>query len=135
VHAHDGDSCTMIADISLIIWSVGLQDALDAMVELFFVGPLMYVPKISDANIDFHCGVLENYFKRPTYQRCRVSQNEGVVTTQLANKRPPRIVTVPDLLYVGIVRVHFAYLNWQILKISNSILTSHVATVEKSMHT
>ena len=63
----------MIADISLILWSVGLRDALDAMVELFFVGPLTYVPKISDTNIDFHCGVLENYFKQPTYQRRRVS--------------------------------------------------------------
>ena len=43
--------------------------------------------------------------------------------------------TVPVLLQVGIFRVHFAYLNLQILKIPNSILTSHVATVEKSMHT
>ncbi len=46
-----------------------------------------------------------------------------------------RIVTVTVLLQVGIVRVHFAYLNLQILEIPNSILTSHVATVVKSMHT
>ena len=46
-----------------------------------------------------------------------------------------RIVTVTVLLQVGIVRVHFAYLNLQILKTPNSILTSHVATVEKNMHT
>ncbi len=46
-----------------------------------------------------------------------------------------RIVTVTVLRHVGIVRVHFVYLNRQILKIPNSILTSHVATVEKSMHT
>jgi hypothetical protein len=46
-----------------------------------------------------------------------------------------RIVTVTVLRQVGIVRVHFAYLNRQVLKIPNLILTSHVATVEKSMHT
>ncbi len=38
-----------------------------------------------------------------------------------------RIIMVPVLLPVGNDRVHFAYLNL--------ILTSHVATVEKSMHT
>jgi hypothetical protein len=53
----------MIANISLILWPVGLRDTSDAMVELFFVGPLMYVPKISDINIEFHCGVWENYFQ------------------------------------------------------------------------
>jgi hypothetical protein len=63
----------MIADISLRLWSVGLRDASYAMVELFFVGPLTYVPKISDINIEFHCMVNEIYFKRPTYRRCRVS--------------------------------------------------------------
>ena len=57
----------MIADISLILWPVGLRDASDTMVELFFVGPLAYVPKISDIDIEFHCRVEENYFKRPTY--------------------------------------------------------------------
>ncbi len=56
-------------------------------------------------------------------------------TTQLpAIKRAPRNTTVPVLLYVGIVRVHFAYLNRQILKIPNFVLKSYVDPVEKSMH-
>ena len=50
----------MIADISLILWSVGLRDASDAMVELFFVGPLTYVPKISDIKFEFHCTMEKN---------------------------------------------------------------------------
>ena len=37
--------------------------------------------------------------------------------------------------YVGIVRVHSAYSNQQILKIPNCVLTSYVDSMEESMHT
>ncbi len=47
----------------------------------------------------------------------------------------PRSVTVLVLLLVGILRVHFLYLNPKICKYHFFVLTSYIAPVEKGMHT
>jgi hypothetical protein len=58
----------MFADTSIILRPVGLGELSDAMVSLCFMGPLAYIPKISDIIIEFHREIKENYFKQHTYE-------------------------------------------------------------------
>jgi hypothetical protein len=46
-----------------------------------------------------------------------------------------RSITVPVLLLVGIVRVHYLYLNPKICKYQILVLRSYITPVEKGMHT
>ncbi len=53
----------------------------------------------------------------------------------MKSHQAPRRVMVPVLLLVGIVMVHFLYLNPKNVNIKFYVLTFYVASVEKGMHT
>jgi hypothetical protein len=53
----------------------------------------------------------------------------------MQSHQAPRSITVPVLLLVGIVRVHFLYLNPKTVNTKFLVLTSYIAPVEKVMHT